>query len=256
MQDYEGKCVVVTGGSSGIGLAMAKAFASHGASVIITGRSAERLSRAADACGRITPFVCDVTSDAEVLLLREKLDGFGGLDVLVNNAGVMHAFDITAHYPLSAQMTEIAIDVEGPVRMVHHFLPGMLKRASTIINVSSGLAYVPYAAAPIYSGAKSFLHSYTQCLRGQLKGTSVRVVELLPPVIDTPLAVGLAPEIPRMSPEVLVKHLMRGLKRGQVEIAPGMSWRLKLLSRLTPGLGFRLLNADSLKERQSQDASA
>ncbi|MEL6110803.1 MAG: SDR family NAD(P)-dependent oxidoreductase [Planctomycetota bacterium] len=250
MLDLAGKLVVITGGSSGIGLAMAKAFAGRGSRVVTTGRSHDRLIRAAASHDEITPAVCDVTSDEDVFTLRETVEALGGADVLVNNAGVMHTFDVTTgNEPLDKQVQEIAIDVTGPVRMVHQFLPAMLERPSAIINVSSGLAYVPYAATPVYSGAKSFLHAYTVSLRQQLKGTSVRVVELLPPVIDTPLAEGIAPGFARMSPETLVQHLMSGFGKGRGEIAPGASWQLRLFGRFLPRLAFRLLNADARREQ-------
>lgn len=126
--------------------------------------------------------------------------------------------------------------------MIHHFLPSMLKRDAMIINVSSGLAYVPFAQTPVYSAAKAFVHAYTQCLREQLRGTSVRVVELLPPVVDTPLAQGIDTPFARMAPEKLAAALMRGLSRGEVEIAPGISTTLKWMSRLLPGFAFRQMN--------------
>lgn len=93
------------------------------------------------------------------------MDAAGGADVLVHNAGVMAFFKIVDGYPLEEQIREIDIDTVAPIRMIQHFLPSMLERDATIINVSSGLAYVPFAEAPVYSAAKAFVHAYTQCLR-------------------------------------------------------------------------------------------
>lgn len=236
------KRIVVTGGGSGIGLAMALALAAEGAHVVITGRGEAKLAEAAAQHANISPYVCDVTDEAAVVALREAMDAAGGTDVLVNNAGVMHRFDATQGFPLEKQLQEIDIDVSGPVRLVHHFLPGMLQRESVIVNVSSGLAYVPYAAAPVYSASKAFLHSYTQGLRAQLAGTSVRVVELLPPVVDTEMAAELDPSFARMAPEKLVAAFIKGLKNNAEEITPGQSAQLKLLSRLAPGFIFQQLN--------------
>ncbi len=240
--DIKDKRVVVTGGSSGIGLALAHAFAKAGANVFITGRRASSLDEAAAGHRGLVPVVCDVTVDDQVIALKQTVDAAGGADVLVNNAGVMEFFNILDGYPLEKQIQEIHIDAIGPLRMVHHFLPSMLQRNATIINVSSGIAYVPFAQAPVYSGAKAFLHAWTQCLRAQLRDTSVRVVELLPPVVDTPLAEGFGTAFPRMQPEKLAAALMRGLKRGDVEIAPGISTPLKWLSRLLPPVAFRQMN--------------
>ncbi len=240
--DLTNKHAVITGGSSGIGFAMAQAIAASGAYVTITGRDRGKLLEAASTYSNIQPQVCDVTDDEGVVALRDAMNAIGGTDLLVNNAGIMNWFDIKHGFPLEKQLQEIDIDVSGPVRLVHHFLPGLLQRESAIVNVSSGLAYVPYASALIYSASKAFLHAYTQCLRAQLASTSVRVFELLPPVIDTPLAADLEPSFPRMSPEKLVSNFLKGLKNNSEEITPGQSAQLKLMRRVAPGYIFKQLN--------------
>ncbi len=239
--NFQGKRIVVTGGGSGIGSAISKALAEAGASVVITGRDQGKLDATAASHPGISGQICDGTRNEDVIALREMMDAGGGTDILINNAGVMHAFDVTGSFPLEKQLQEIAIDAAGPVRMIHHFLPGMLKRESAVIvNVSSGLAYVPFASAPIYSGSKSFVHAYTICLRSQLANTLVRVVELLPPVVDTPMTATL--DWPKMPQEKLVADFMRGLRRGHDEITPGQSLQLKWLGRLLPGFIFGQLN--------------
>lgn len=170
------------------------------------------------------------------------MEAGGGVDILINNAGVMHMFDVRQGHPLESQLHEIDIDVSGPVRLVHHFLPGMLERDSVLVNVSSGLAYIPYAAAPVYSASKAFLHAYTQGLRRQLHGTSVRVVELLPPVVDTGMVSDLPAEFPRMPPEDLAQAFMKGLHGGSEEITPGQSGQLKFMRRLAPSFIFGQIN--------------
>lgn len=240
--NLDGARVLITGGSSGIGLAVARAMAAQGASVTITGRDEARLRTAASDQPRITGVVCDVTDPAAVLALRDELVAKGGIDVLVNNAGVMHFFDVTDGLPLDRQLAEVDIDVNGPIRLVDAFLPSLLERPSVIVNVSSGLAWVPYVAAPVYSGAKAFVHAWTVALRVQLADTSVRVVELLPPVTDTPLADGLNAGFARMPPEKVAAALLRGLARDADEIAPGSAAPLQCLARLSPRLALRLLN--------------
>lgn len=239
---FSGQRVVITGGSSGIGLTMARTFADQGAKVIITGRTEATLRQAASSHPSISGVQCDVANDEQVVALRDAVESQGGVDILINNAGVLLAFDVTKEFSLESQLHEIAIDAAGPVRVVHHFLPSMLARPSILVNVSSGLAYVPYAAAPVYSASKAFLHSYTQSLRAQLAGTSVRVVELLPPVVDTPMAAELDPSFSKMPPEKLVSAFLQGLSRGRNEIAPGQSTQLKWLSRFAPRLIFGQLN--------------
>lgn len=236
------KQIIVTGGGSGIGLALARILAEQGAHVVITGRTSSKLESAAAAHERISPFVCDVTDDAQIVALRDFMAPRGGVDILINNAGVMNSFDVRSSHPLEDQVREIDIDVTGPVRVVHHFLPSMLERETTVVNVSSGLAFIPYAAAPVYSASKAFLHAYTQGLRAQLEGTSVRVVELLPPVVDTPMVTDLDPSFPRMQPEELAKAFLKGLRSGADEITPGQSGQLKLMRRLAPGFIFGQIN--------------
>lgn len=236
------KHALVTGGGSGIGLAISKAFVTAGARVTITGRDARKLEAVVRAHPGISAEVCDVTDDVAIQGLRNMLVAEGGIDILVNNAGVMDFFSVLDDHPLAQQVTEIDIDAIGPVRMVHYFLPSLLRREATIINVSSGLAYVPYAKAPVYSAAKAFVHAYTRSLREQLKATSVRVVELLPPVVDTPMAAEVPSPFRRMPPDVLADALMTGLRRGKSEIAPGISTPLKWMSRLLPTVAFRQMN--------------
>lgn len=240
--NFQHKLALVTGGSSGIGLSISLALAKHGTSVVITGRNQKNLQEAAQHHERLTGIPCDVTQENEVVDLRKRLDEMGGVDILINNAGVMHFFNVKEGFPLSRQVEEIEIDSVGPVRVIHHFLPGLLERDSVVVNVSSGLAFVPFALAPVYSACKAFLHAYTRCLRSQLADTSVRVVELLPPVVDTPLATSLDPSWPRMPPDELAQALITGLKRGVDEITPGQSWQLKWAARIIPNFIFAQMN--------------
>lgn len=239
--DLNGKRIVITGGGSGIGLHLARSLADAGASVIVTGRNASKLEAAA-AHANISGVVCDVTDNDAIVALRDQVEADGGCDVLINNAGVFHAFDATKGYPLETQLQEVDIDVNGPIRMVHHFLPGMLKRPSVLVNVSSGLAFVPLAMAPVYSGAKAFVHAWTQSLRAQLAGTSVRVLELMPPVVDTPMVADLDPSFPRMAPDKLAAAFMKGLQSRSDELTPGQSGQLKFMRRAAPGFIFGQIN--------------
>ncbi|MEQ8672557.1 MAG: SDR family NAD(P)-dependent oxidoreductase [Aggregatilineales bacterium] len=243
---FDQKRILITGGSSGIGLMMAQMLASEGAQVVITGRSEEKLNTAAETHANISSFVCDIASEDDIVRLRDAMETSGGVDVLINNAGVIHLFNVLEAFPLNKQLQEIDIDISGVVRMVHYFLPMLLKRESVLVNVSSGLAYVPYAAAPVYSASKAFVHAYTESLRVQLANTSVRVVELMPPVVDTPMADVLDPSFPRMAPEKLVTAFIKGIKNNVDEITPGQSAQLKILRRLAPAFIFKQINKNVL----------
>ncbi len=240
--NFEHKHVLITGGGSGIGLAITRAMVEAGARVTITGRNPKKLEAVARDLPAVTGMVCDVTDDAAIIALRDKLISECGIDILINNAGIFTIVNVLDPPPLEEQLKDIDIDAVGPIRMIHHFLPSMLERESMIINVSSGLAYVPFAATPVYSAAKAFIHFYTQCIREQLKGTSVKVVELLPPVVDTPLVAGIEAPLKPMPPEKLAAILMKGLRSGKTEITPGASVALKWMGRFLPRFTFKQLN--------------
>ena len=241
--------VLITGGSSGIGLALAHKFSNQNNTVIITGRDLTKLEFIKVSFPQVHVFQSDVTDDAEVRMLVDDIqEKFGGIDVLVNNAGIMNLVDAGNELnDLSKQMQEIEINYNSPIRMLHYFLP-QLKRSNNpvLVNVSSGLAYVPFAQAPVYSGTKSALHFWTLGIRSQLKRHNIKVVELLPPVVDTPLAHGADvtedDNLKPMSPEKLADIFWKDFVNGKEEITPGISKQLKLMSRLGPKFIFNQLN--------------
>lgn len=242
--DYQGKKVVITGGGSGIGLELATRFAEGGANVVITGRNEEKLKTAAEGNANITPFVCDVAKDEDVIKLRDAMEKGGGVDIFVNNAGIAHFYDVKdPTYPIEKSFQEVNIDINGVIRGVHYFLPMLMKKKEAVImNVSSGLAYVPMASAPVYCATKAFVHSYSQSLRIQLQNTNVRVVEVLPPAVETPMTEGFA--IDKMPLKDFGDAVMKSFEAGADEITPGQSWQLWLFSRLYPSFIIGQLNKD------------
>tara|TARA_B100000949_G_C14248499_1_gene436987 strand:+ start:599 stop:1054 length:456 start_codon:yes stop_codon:yes gene_type:complete len=144
--------VLITGGSSGIGLALAKKFIENDNTVIITGRNLQKLEAVQRDFPQIHFFQSDVTDDADVRKLADDINQqFGGIDVLVNNAGIMNLIDAgNERNDLHKQMQEIEINYNSPIRVLHYFLPQLKKSNNAIlVNVSSGLAYVPFAQAPV-----------------------------------------------------------------------------------------------------------
>jgi uncharacterized oxidoreductase len=241
--------VLITGGGSGIGLALAKKFLDNDNTVIITGRNPGKLEKVKEQNPKIHISQSDVTVASDVQKLVSQVEQkFGGLDVLINNAGIMNLVDAgSEENDLQKQMQEIEINYNSPIRILHYFLP-LLKKSknAVLINVSSGLAYVPFAQAPVYSGTKSALHFWTQAIRAQLKPHNIKVLELLPPVVDTPLAHGadIAEDdnLKPMAPEKLADIFWKDYLRGKEEITPGISTQLKLMSRLAPRFIFKQLN--------------
>jgi uncharacterized oxidoreductase len=181
--------VLVTGGGSGIGLALAERFLAAGATVLVCGRRADVLDALRERHPRLLTRACDLADPAERVALRDwALAARPGLDVLVNNAGMQRRVDLRDPGPWEATRGELAINLDAPIHLASLFLPHLLQRpAATIVNVTSGLAFAPLAAVPVYCATKAALHSFTLSLRHQLAATSVRVVELQPPAVDTDL---------------------------------------------------------------------
>ena len=253
---YNNQKVLITGGSSGIGLALAKKFIENDNTVIIIGRNLSKLEKVKVENPKIHIFQSDVTDDAEVRMLVDDIEEkFNGIDILVNNAGIMNLVDAgNEENDLHKQMQEIEINYNSPIRLLHYFLPQLKKsKNAVLVNVSSGLAYVPFAQAPVYSGTKSALHFWTQAIRPQLKPHHIKVIELLPPVVDTPLAHGadIAEDdnLKPMPPEKLAELFWKNFIKGKEEITPGISSQLKLMSRLAPKFIFKQLNKQPIPKK-------
>ena len=239
------RTILITGGSSGIGLELAQQLLARGNTVIVTGREAGRLADVQRRLPGLHGFVSDVADTAAVAALHaEVVTRFPELDVLVNNAGIMRNLDLTQSRPLMDVTREVDVNLRGPVQMVQQFLPQLRARGNAaIINVSSGLAFVPLAISPVYSAAKAALHAYTRALRVQLDGSGVQVFELAPPAIETRLLrAEFEAELKSsraMAPEDLVRQAIAGIERGQQEIRPGLANVLKAMSRIAPEFMFR-----------------
>jgi uncharacterized oxidoreductase len=242
-----GRTVLVTGGTSGIGLELARRFLAKGNVVIVTGRDEQKLAASERELPGVRAIRCDVGDPADIARLHERvMREFPALDIVVNNAGIMRNIKLRAERPLDDIAREVDIDLSGPIRMVQQFLPHLLSRPEAmIVNVTSGLAFVPFPAAPIYSAAKAGLHAYTRALRAQLSNSSVSVIELAPPGTDTGLFHdGFAQETKGTKPMPLgplADKAMAGIASGRSEIRPGLSNALKLLSRIAPDFGLRQL---------------
>ena len=239
------RTILITGGTSGIGLALAEQLAGRGNTVIVTGRDQGKLDAAKRAIPGLNTFASDVSDPASIATLHgEVLGQFPGLDTLVNNAGIMRNLNLTGDRDLTDVTREIDVNLSGPVRMVQQFLPHLRGRPDAlIVNVSSGLAFVPLPLSPVYCATKAAIHSFTQSLRAQLDGTGVTVVELAPPGTETPL---FRREFERemkgqkgMDVAVLAGRAISGIESGKLEIRPGLSNVLKTMSRIAPGFMFK-----------------
>ncbi len=183
-----GNTVLVTGGGSGIGRGLAESLHRLGNQVVIAGRRRELLQAVVAANPGIDYLSLDQSDAADVRRFAVELtDRFPELNIVVNNAGTQRVEDLTASNAGLAEQS-IAINLLGPIRLISALLPALLRKPhAAILNVTSGLAFMPSALTPTYCAAKAALHSYTQSLRFQLRDTAVRVVEIIPPHVQTAL---------------------------------------------------------------------
>ena len=186
-----GNTILITGGGSGIGLALAQRWHDAGNVVIVTGRNSAKLDAAIEGRANMHAMPLDVTdADAIAAFAADVVQRFPDLNVLVNNAGVMMNEALDGERNLSDAEATVITNLLGPIRLTDALIDHIVARGDgAIINVTSGLAFVPLPKAPTYSATKAALHSYTQALRVQLAGR-VDVIELAPPAVRTELTPG------------------------------------------------------------------
>jgi len=238
MMNLTGRTILITGGSSGIGLAFALKFAELGNEVIVTGRRQTVLDEVKAKHPKLHTIQSDAADLAQIAALAARMKSdFPKLDVLMNNAGVMLHKNLTAPATNPAGlMAETNINVGGVIWTTSAFIDILTANKGTVINTSSALAFVPMPSAPIYSASKAAIHSYTQSLRFQLEKTGVEVIELMPPAVKTDLAADIAEGdvFALMTTDDLVKQSFAYLKAGALEIRPGQARLLAFMRRLAP----------------------
>jgi uncharacterized oxidoreductase len=195
-----GNTILITGGGSGIGRALAEQFHQLGNQVIVAGRRQHALDAVAAANPGIRTVALDTADPASIAAAVRKLTAdYPNLNVLLNNAGIMRPEDLKQGDPTTAEAI-VATNLLGPIRLTAALMPHLLAQpAAAILNVSSGLGFVPLALTPTYSATKAAIHSYTQSLRYQLQDTAIEVLEIIPPWVATEL-MGRVPDDPRAMP--------------------------------------------------------
>lgn len=247
--NLSGNTVLITGGSSGIGLEIAKQFLKRDNRVIITGRNEQKLQKAKEQLAGLTVIQNDVSNpdDIEKLYQRVAKD-FPDLNILINNAGIMMKINLQNHNHSALELTkELDVNVKGSIWMSNAFLSLLKgKTNAAIVNISSGLAFVPLPISPVYCATKAAVHSYTLSLREQLRNTSLKVFELAPPATKTDILGSFSDEDMKgtsiMSIEDMVADFLKKFSKDEYEIRPGQSNQLKFMSRFFPNFILKQLS--------------
>ncbi|SFN32043.1 uncharacterized oxidoreductase [Chitinophaga sp. YR627] len=216
-----GNKILITGGASGIGLGLTERFLQEGNTVIVCGRREAALKEVTDKYPAVITKVCDLSTEAErIALFKWVEEQHSDLNVLVNNAGIQQWANITDADFYERAKAEIATNIEAPVHLTALFtgLPAL----NTIMNVSSGLAFVPFTKVPVYSATKAFFHSFTLSSRYLLKNKGIEVIEIVPPALNTDLGgKGLHDAAPPVSD--FITAIFAQLAEGKTELSFGFS---------------------------------
>lgn len=238
--DLRHNTILITGGSSGLGLEFARQLLALGNTVLITGRDRARLDQARQLLPGVHPFRSDVSDPAAIEQLYTLVtQQFPALNILINNAGEMRKLNLNdPAVDLRDVTREMDINLAGPIRMVQQFLPHLkAQQTAAILNVTSGLALTPFPLSPVYGATKAGLRSYTKSLRVQLKNTSVRVFELVAPAAKTTLGdkfAGLMDSGPLMDADKLITAAVQAMQHDQFEAYPGLAKVIRVVSWLAP----------------------
>jgi uncharacterized oxidoreductase len=216
-----GNKILITGGASGIGLGLTERFLKEDNKVIICGRRGSLLKEVAARLPSVITRQCDLSIPEERIELFNWISKeHDDLNLLVNNAGIQQRMSITDDDFFSRAKEEITINIEAQVHIISLFLK--LRKLNTIINVTSGLSFVPLVKVPVYSASKAFFHSFTLSLRQLTKADNIEVIELIPPGLNTDLGgKGVHDNAPPVSE--FIESVFEQLKQGKNQITFGFT---------------------------------
>jgi len=217
--NLNGNTVLITGGGSGIGLALATRFLENGSKVIVCGRNLEKLESIKSKFPKLHIKRSDVANEDERLtLFNSVIEEFPEINIVINNAGIQQRINLK-DADWNACRQEIAINFEAPIHLSVLFIPNLLNKENAyIINVTSGLAFMPPAWVPVYGATKAGMHSFTFSLREQLFNTNIGVIEVIPPAVDTDLG-GVGIHTFGVKVDDFANCVFEGFSNGLVEIA-------------------------------------
>lgn len=237
--------VLITGGSSGIGLALAKKLLESNNNVLICGRTLEKLQRAKKKLPDLHYLQCDISKPSDCKRLRNWIrEEHPYCNILINNAAIVHVENFFRDDDiLDKADAEIQTNLMAPIRLTKLFVPILNNNENpSIITITTGLVYVPRTIYPFYNATKSALHSFVQVLRSQSADAPIDIIEVQFPAVDTPWHQGNPPDIAITAKEAVSK-MIKGIEKGDKEVRVGKVKLLYLLSRLAPNFAFRKLNS-------------
>jgi uncharacterized oxidoreductase len=213
--------ILITGGASGIGLGLTERFIQENNTVIICGRRESVLEEVKTKFPSVIIKVCDLSIEQERIALYKWItENHPDLNVLINNAGIQKWVSVTDADFYESMKTEISTNIEAPLHLTSLFI--QLKSLTTVMNVTSGLAFSPFAKVPVYSATKAFFRSFTLSLRHLLKEKNIEVIEVIPPALNTDLGgIGLHDAHPSVSDFIV--SIFEQLKEGRTELTFGTS---------------------------------
>ena len=233
-----GHTVLITGGATGIGFALAKKFHDAGNQVILVGRREEQLNLAAEQLSGSQIAVADIGNSQDRTRLVAQ---FPDVNILINNAGIQFTkrFDVQTDDEIAQ---EIQTNLTAPAQLTLAFLPILQQKSeAAVVNVSSGLAIVPKETCALYCATKAGLHSFSQVLRWQLENSNIRVFEILPPMVATPMSQGKGYAHLKISPDEFAAEFWHDFQRNHYEIMAGKSKWLYWINRFSAKLAQRIM---------------
>jgi len=237
--------ILITGGSSGVGLELVNKFIEKNNKVIICGRSKEKLENAKIKYPDIEIFQCDLSKQKECEDLSQFVqEKHPDCNILINNAAIVHIANFCKDEEILKKIKiEIHTNLLAPVILTKLFIPIIKNNPNPkIINITSALAYVPKADYPIYNATKSALHLFTQTLRIQMEKSTIDILEVFLPSVDTPFHKGKTPK-KAISTKQAVGEIISGIEKEKIEIRVGISKLLYILNRIAPKFALKKVNS-------------
>lgn len=230
--------IVVTGASRGIGAALVRAYAKRGAQVVAIARTIP-----ASPEPNVHYLAADLATDAGLRAVTEAVSRLDApVDVLFNNAGVQNEIDLTRQVETARIDAEIALNLAAPIKLGLALLPHMRRPGGTIVNVTSLVALHSKPSAPVYSATKAGLAAFTGAMRHQFAASGIRVVEAIPPLVETDMTAGRGSG--KLSPDEMAEAIVAGVDGRASRVAPGKAGLVLRLDRLLPGLVARILSRE------------